>query len=66
MLGLFPTDSRCLIRSLVLVRLLANRSIDARVVIGVKADDEFAAHAWVEHGERALLPRRGFEPFFEI
>src|SRR5690242_16147035 len=33
-----PTDRRCLVRSLVLVRLLARRSIDARLVIGVNVD----------------------------
>ncbi len=61
-LGPLPTDNRCLIRSLVLVRILARRSVDARLVIGVRLDDEFAAHAWVEHDEQPLLPTGCFEP----
>jgi hypothetical protein len=55
-LGVLPTDSRCLIRSLVLVRLLARRSIASTLVIGVRKTSEFAAHAWVEHDGEAILP----------
>jgi hypothetical protein len=55
-LGVLPTDSRCLIRSLVLVRLLARRSIASTLVIGVRKASEFAAHAWVEHDGEAILP----------
>src|SRR5690349_16159070 len=44
-----PFDNRCLIRSVVLVRVLARRSIDdATLVIGVKTAGGFGAHAWVE------------------
>jgi hypothetical protein len=55
-LGVLPTDSRCLIRSLVLVRLLARRSIPSTLVIGVRKSSEFEAHAWVEHDGEPILP----------
>jgi hypothetical protein len=54
-LGVLPRDPRCLTTSLVLTALLARRGIPARVVIGVRPDP-FAAHAWVEHQGRPLLP----------
>ena len=62
----FPTDGRCLIQSLVLLRLLAARSIDAKLVIGVSVQDAFAAHAWVVHGDRAVLPSLHFLPITEL
>jgi hypothetical protein len=55
-LSVLPTDSRCLVRSLVLSRLLARRGIEARLVLGVRPGDDFAAHAWVECGEVPVLP----------
>jgi len=55
-LGVLPTDSRCLIRSLVLVRILARRSIPSALVIGVRSNSGFEAHAWVEHDGRPILP----------
>lgn len=55
-LRLLPTDSRCLMRSLVLIGLLARRGITSSLIIAVKAEPEFAAHAWVEHGGKPLLP----------
>ncbi len=55
-LGVLPTDARCLIRSLVLMSLLAQRGIASSVVIGVKSEPEFGAHAWVESGGTPLLP----------
>ena len=58
-LRLLPTDSRCLMRSLVVVRLLARRGIDARLVLGVSGPGEFVAHAWVERGGVPLLPTGG-------
>lgn len=58
-LPLLPTDTRCLMRSLVLLRLLSRRSIAARLVIGVRAEPSFAAHAWVEHDGHPLLPASG-------
>ena len=59
-LGRLPTDSRCLVRSLVLIELLARRGIEARLVIGTSAATDFSAHAWVELGGEALLPPAGF------
>jgi transglutaminase superfamily protein len=55
-LRLVPADSRCLMQSLVLTSLLARRGIETKLVIAVKPDGEFEAHAWVEHGGRPLLP----------
>jgi hypothetical protein len=55
-LAVLPTDSRCLMQSLVLTRLLARRGIDTRLVIAVRPGERFAAHAWIEHGDNALLP----------
>jgi hypothetical protein len=43
-----PGDTRCLVRSLVLVRLLARRGISAKLVIGARTAPDFLAHAWVE------------------
>jgi hypothetical protein len=54
-LGHLPGDTRCLTRSLVLVRMLARRDIAARLVIGVHAQPTFAAHAWVELDGHPLL-----------
>jgi hypothetical protein len=51
-----PTDSRCLVRSIVLSRVLARRAISSRLVIGVAPGGAFAAHAWVEHDGRPVLP----------
>ena len=50
-----PTDSRCLMRSLVLAGLLARRGVDGRLVLAVRAEEDFAAHAWVELDGRPLL-----------
>jgi hypothetical protein len=58
-LGALPLDDRCLMRALVLTRLLAARRLESSLVIGVTAEPEFGAHAWVERGETALLPRNG-------
>ena len=55
-LRLLPTDSRCLMQSLVLTSLLARRQIDSSLVIGVRPAPSFAAHAWVEERGEALLP----------
>lgn len=58
-LRLLPTDSRCLVRSLVLLSVLARRGAEAELVIGVLAGPEFAAHAWLEHrGVPLLKPGR--------
>lgn len=50
-----PGDTRCLLRSLVLTRLLAARGISSRLVIGTRTTPEFLAHAWVEHGGEPVL-----------
>jgi hypothetical protein len=55
-LALVPFDSRCLVRSLVLTRMLGRRGIASTLVIGVAVDPAFSAHAWVESGGRPLLP----------
>ncbi len=47
-LDTLPTDSRCLIRSLVLTRLLDRRGVPSMLVIGVKPGEDFGAHAWLE------------------
>lgn len=54
-----PVDSRCLVRSLVLLRMLARRGENADLVIAARpgeTDDGFEAHAWVEIGGQAILP----------
>jgi len=51
-----PTDSRCLMQSLVLTSLLARRGRGSRLVIGVSPAGDFTAHAWVERAGRPLLP----------
>ncbi len=56
LLALLPGDTRCLVRSLVLTRLLARRGIHAKLVIGARAAPEFLAHAWVEYRGKAVLP----------
>jgi hypothetical protein len=61
-----PTDDRCLIRSLVLLRLLGRRGIPARLVIGVRAGGGFGAHAWVEYDGRPILPAAGFDRLLEL
>lgn len=55
-LSALPTDSRCLTSSLVLLRALERRDIHPRFVLAVRGEPELAAHAWIEHGGRALLP----------
>lgn len=54
-LGLLPTDNRCLARSLVLDAMLARRGLQSVLVVAVRAEPEFAAHAWVEHADIPLL-----------
>lgn len=54
-IGRLPADSRCLVRSLVLTRLLARRGVATTLVIGVHPGSDFAAHAWVEHRGDPLL-----------
>jgi hypothetical protein len=58
-LSVMPGDTRCLVRSLVVLRLLARRGIDVRLIIAARPAPTFEAHAWVERGGRPLLPTRG-------
>jgi Transglutaminase-like superfamily len=61
-----PTDDRCLIHSLVVLRLLHRRGIPTRLVVGVRDDAGFGAHAWVEHGGLPVLPDAGFHRIVEL
>jgi hypothetical protein len=65
-LGVLPTDSRCLIRSLVVTRVLARRGIPSRLVIGVRSRSGFEAHAWVEHDGAPILPPGEFTRLTEL
>ena len=56
-----PWDSRCLMRSLVLLRMLARRGVVCQLVIGVRPGEKFEAHAWIEHEGHPLLPTLGYE-----
>jgi hypothetical protein len=58
-LALAPGDTRCLVRSLVLTRMLARRGIAGTLVIGARTDPEFLAHAWVEHAGEPVLSTGG-------
>jgi len=53
-----PADSRCLVRSLVLLRLLARRGVTGSLVIAASPDaaEGFEAHAWVEVAGLPVLP----------
>ena len=54
---LLPVDSRCLMRSLVLTRVLARRGLRSTFVLSAAPGPQFEAHAWVElDGEPLLLP----------
>lgn len=55
LLTLLPGDTRCLVRSLVLIHMLAHRGVRAELVIGARSAPEFLAHAWVEHGGEPVL-----------
>jgi hypothetical protein len=63
---LLPTDSRCLIQSLIVLRVLARRSIEAVIVVGVEVDGGFQAHAWVEHDAEPVLPSGAFHRLVEL
>jgi hypothetical protein len=54
-LRILPTDKRCLMRSLVLLAVLARRGARTTLVIGVRSDPDFGAHAWIEHDGTPLL-----------
>jgi len=58
-----PLDSRCLLESLVLLRMLARRGVDGSLVIAVRPQerDTLDAHAWVELAGRPLLSPAGMQ-----
>jgi hypothetical protein len=52
-----PGGTRCLLRSLVLLRLLARRGTTGQLIIAVLPGAAvLEAHAWIEHDGTALLP----------
>lgn len=54
---LLPANSRCLMQSLVLTRVMARRGLRSELVLSAAPGPEFEAHAWVEHaGQPLLLP----------
>jgi Transglutaminase-like superfamily len=60
LLARLPTDPSCLVRSMVLIRLLVRHGINSRLVVGVCSEGRtIAAHAWVEHDGVAILDRGG-------
>lgn len=61
-----PWDSRCLMRSLVLLAMLARRGITCSIVIGVRPGSAFEAHAWVECEGVPVLPALGFDQLTSI
>ena len=65
-LAVLPTDSRCLIRSLVLLRVLTRRAIPGILVIGVRKQSGFEAHAWVEHDGEPILPAGEYTRLTEV
>lgn len=59
-LRLGPYQPRCLVKSLVLYRLLLEEGHDAALVIGIPENAESTdAHAWVEIGGRDVGPPPG-------
>jgi hypothetical protein len=58
-LARLPTDSRCLIQSLVLTRLLDRRGIPSVLVIGVRPGEDFGAHSWLEVGGQPIQDAGG-------
>jgi hypothetical protein len=65
-LRLVPTDARCLVRSVVLTRMLSRRSIPSDLIVGVTSGQSFAAHAWVEHAHQPVLPPGQHERLLEL
>ena len=65
-LAVLPTDSRCLMQSLVLLGFLSRRNIGAVLVVAVKSSPDFQAHAWVEHDSRPLLPKGEYGRLVEL
>jgi hypothetical protein len=59
-LAVLPADSRCLVRSLVVLRMMARRGVRCELSIGAQPESGFQAHAWVEHDGHAVLPTLGY------
>lgn len=56
-LSALPADASCLVRSLVLLRMLVRRGAAGSLIIGVLPTDgrDLIAHAWIELAGRPLL-----------
>lgn len=65
-IGILPKDGRCLITSLVVIRILARRSVDAKVIIGVRNQGGVTAHAWVEYEGQPVLPSGDYHRLVEV
>jgi hypothetical protein len=61
-----PLDSRCLMRSLVVLRMMARRGARCELSLGARTDSAFAAHAWVEHEGHPVLPTLGYHTLTTI
>jgi hypothetical protein len=61
-----PFDTRCLMRSLVLLAMLARRGAHCQLVLAAEARQGFAAHAWISHAGRPILPTLGYAPLTAI
>ncbi len=59
-------DSRCLMQSLVLQSLLAQRGIESILAVGARQAPDFAAHAWVEHEGTPLQSDTGYLPLVRL
>jgi hypothetical protein len=56
---LLPSDSRCLMQSLVLTRVLARRGLPSTLVLSAAPGPQFEAHAWIEYAGEPLLQPAG-------
>ena len=54
-LRFLPTDTRCLMKSLVLLGMLQRREVSTKLVLGTSPQGKFEAHAWIEREGEALL-----------
>ena len=57
--GRYVPGGTCLTQSLALARMLRRRGIAAEVRVGVRTDDGFHAHAWVEVNGVAITRESG-------
>jgi len=65
-LSVLPFDSRCLMRSLVLVAMMARRGARCDLSIGARVEEGFGAHAWVEYRGAPVLDPLGYAPLTTI